>query len=222
MDVKRIESVAVPTAVAGVAAGAAGFVSARAIKDGQMTDKFVKHITTALDNADKKLIKTADSLDKINPLVTEEEIAMFNGNGEKFAAYLKNKMAKADKALQKFVTKHAEALEIQPKENQSLKDAVKEFLKDKNAQSVKELFLPEFMRNAIENADNEGFVREAFTEAYDSSAKKFRKGEVVDDTVRFFKKHAMDMKLKQAGIFAGIAGGIALISSAIASKIASK
>ncbi len=223
MDVKRIDSVAVPTAIAGVAAGATGFITARAIdKEGQMTDRFVKHIVNAMDKADNKLLKTADSLDKINALVGEEEMAAFNGDGEALLAHVKKKMAKADKALEKFVRKHAEALDIQPKEKQSLKEAVKEFLQDKNAQKVKELFLPGYMRKALETADNEKLVKEMFAESFDSATKKFKKDEALKDTVNFFKKHAMDMKLKQAGLFAGIAGSIALVSSAMASRIVSK
>ena len=62
-------------------------------------------------------------------------------------------------------------------------------------------------------------LKEEFAEVFDASTKKFKKGEAFDESAKFFKRAALNMKLKQAGVFAGIASGIALVSSAIASKI---
>ncbi len=220
MDVKRIESVAIPTAIAGAGAGAAGFLAARAFKDGQMTDKFVRYVADGLENNDKKLIKTADKLDKINPFITDEEIVKLNGDRNKVLAFADKKLKAANAALEKFAKKHAKALGIVPEEGQSLSDAVKAFLKDKDAAAVKEIFLPESQRNLLENSgDYKKALKEEFAEVFDATTKKFKKGEAFDESAKFFKRAALNMKLKQAGVFAGIASGIALVSSAIASKI---
>ncbi len=223
MEVDRISSVAVPTALAGAVAGATGFVTAKAVnKDGQITDKFVNYVADSFEKSDKKLMKEADKLDKINPFLTDEDVIKLKGDRKKVLAFAEKKMKNAEAALNKFATKHAKALGIVPEEGQTLQDAVKAFLKDKDAAAVKEAFLPESMRYAIENSDYKGAVREEFAEVFDSAKKQFKKGEAFDESAKFFKKAAMNMKLKQAGIFAGVASGIALISSAIASKIASK
>ena len=165
MDVKRIESVAIPTAIAGAGAGAAGFLAARAFKDGQMTDKFVRYVADGLENNDKKLIKTADKLDKINPFITDEEIIKLNGDRNKVLAFADKKLKAANAALEKFAKKHAKALGIVPEEGQSLSDAVKAFLKDKDAAAVKEIFLPESQRNLLENSgDYKKALKEEFAE----------------------------------------------------------
>jgi len=222
MDVKRIESVAVPTAIASLAAGAAGYMATKPIKNGEMTDEFVKYIEDGFKSSDRKLFKKADSLDKLNPLLTEEELRSFNGDANRCAEYFKAKCAKVDKALEKFARKNAEALGIKPAEGQSLTDAVKAYLTGKNAAAVKEDFLPSSMRKIFENTDYAGSVREEFAEVYDSAAKQFKNSETAKESAQWFKRLARNMKLKQAGVFAGLAGGVALVSSAIASKIASK
>ncbi len=217
MDVNRIESIAIPTALAGVAAGGAGFVSAKAIKNGEMTEKFTNYIADSFEKNDKKLMKTADKLDKINPFITDEDVIKLNGDREKVLAFADKKLKSAHAALEKFANKHAKALGIVPEEGQTMKDAVKAFLKDKDAAAVKEIFLPESTRRILENADYKKAIKDEFAEAFDSTKKQFKKGS--EESAKFFKRAALNMKLKQAGVFAGLASGVALVSSAIASKI---
>lgn len=65
MDVKRVESVAVPTAIATVGAGAAGYFLPRAItKNGEATFPLLANTALDMEAKDAKLMKEADTLDR--------------------------------------------------------------------------------------------------------------------------------------------------------------
>ena len=220
MDVKRVEGVAIPTAIAAVAAGTAGYVIPKAVtKNGEMSDMFVKYVAGGLNASDIKLMKEADSLDKINPFITDEEVLKLKGDRNRVLDYAARKLKKANAALEKFATKHADALGIKPKEGQKLSDAVKAYLVGKDAAAVKEDFLPSSTRRILESQTYIDEVQDAFGEVYDSAAKKFKSGEGIDETVKFFKKAARNMKLTVGGAWALAGGGIALASTIIADRI---
>ncbi len=222
-DSKRFESIAVPTALATVAGGAVGYALPKMVdKQGKISDTFVTYVAGGLNNNDISLMKKADSLDKINPFVTDEDVVKLKGERKKVLAFAKKKMERANAALEKFVAKNAEVLGVKPSEGQTLKDAVRSYLQGKNAADVKEAFLPQSMRNLMEQSDYVEAVRDEFSQVFDSSAKKFKKGEAFEESAKFFKKAAKNMKLMAAGWLALLTGGVALISSAIASKIANK
>ncbi len=220
MDVKRVEGVAVPTAVAAVAAGAAGYVIPRTVtKNGEMSDIFVRYVASTMNANDIKLMNEADKLDKINPFITEEEVIKLKGDRNRVLDYAAKKMKKANAALEKFARKHADALGIKPAKGQSLKDAVKAYLVGKDAAAVKEDFLPSSVRNVLAKTTYVEEVQDAFADIYDKAAKKFKSGEGIDETVNFFKKAGRNMKLTVAGSWALVAGSIALASTIVADQI---
>ena len=141
---------------------------------------------------------------------------------EKVLKLIKTKPQKANEALEKFVMKHAEDLGVHPAKGESLKDAAREYIKGKTIQEIKEAFLPSSIRKALEKTDYEKLMKECFEEVYDSTAKKFKSGEGVDDMVKMFKRCAQDMKLTVGGTWAAAAGGVALVSTIIADRIAKR
>lgn len=226
VDSSRFNSVAVPTVLAGVTTGAAGFLTARTVKYNKMTDKFANYMADGFEKRDRKMYNAALSLDKINPFITDEDVAKIvakKGGREELIAFAQKKMKNARKAMEKFASKHAGALGIQPAKGQSKKEAVRAFLADKDAQALKEAFLPSAMRRAMMYNDNyKAMLEDEFAEVFDKSKRAFKDGEQFKESVAFFKRAALNFKVKQAGLFAGIGAGIALASSAIATKIANK
>lgn len=226
MDVQRIESIAIPTALATVGAGVAGYMLPSTVtKNGQMSDEFVRFTANTMELKDLNKIIAADSLDKINGLVTDEEIEALKGQKnfrEKVLKLIQNKSKKADKALEKFVMKNSEELGVQPAKGQSLREAAKEYIKGKSIAEIKEAFLPSAMRRTIETTDYKQLMQDCFADVYDSAAKKFKSGEGVDDMVKMFKRSAQDMKLSVGGAWAVAAGSVALLSTVIADRIAKR
>ena len=75
MDIKKVESVAVPTALSAVAAGGAGYILPKTINNGKLADEFVKYAETTMRYKDMARIDDAVKLSMVNPVVSEEEVA---------------------------------------------------------------------------------------------------------------------------------------------------
>ena len=227
MDVKRVESIAVPTALAAVGGGLAGYMIPRMTKNGEITDEFVKFAADTMQAKDEKLIKKANSLDKITFVPSQKEIEKLNGRKNKRKKTLKlyEKASKrGNRQLETFVMKNAEVFGIKPAKGQSLRDAAKEFIKDKKVGQIKELFLSANHKEIIKNTDYIKLIKEYFEEVFDKEAKSFKK-DAEKDAVKMFKRAATDMKLKSAAKLGAITGFIALISStsaAIANRISNR
>lgn len=156
--------------------------------------------------------------------MSDEEIkALGNKNfREKFLKLLETKTQKRNKAIEKFVIQNSSELGIEPQKGQTLKEAAREFIKGKSIEEIKEAFLPSVMRRAMETTDYKQLYKDTFADAYDSTAKKFKKGEEFDEIARMFKKCGRQMKMTIGGTWAAVAGAIALTSSIIATQIANK
>lgn len=225
MDVQRIETFAVPTALATAIGGTAGYLIPRTVTStGEMSDEFVKFTADTMKFKDLSKLIAADSLDKISFTLTDEELASIGDKNpdKKLIKLMQSKSEKANKALEKFVIKNAEDLNIHPAKGESLKEAAKEYIKGKSVAEIKEAFLPSAMRNAIEYTDYRQLMKDCFADVYDAAAKKYKTGEGFDDMAKMFKRAARDMKLTVSGAWAAAAGVIALGSSLIADKIAKK
>lgn len=226
MDVKRVESIAVPTALAAAGAGVAGYTLPKTItKSGELSDEFVKFLSIMNRVNDYRTILEADKLDKVpDVLPTEEEIKALGKDNlvDKFKKLMDTKANKRNKALENFVIRNSEALDVHPAKGQSLRDAAKEYVKGKSVEEIKEAFLPSSIRRALENTDYEKLFRETFDEVYDKTAKKFKSGEGIDETAKMFKNMGKKMKFSVGGVWALAAGSIALLSSVIATKITNK
>ena len=227
MDVKRVESIAVPTALAAVGGGVAGYMIPKMTKNGEMTDEFVRYTADSLKANDEKAAKKAESLDKIKFLPSEEDIKKLDGKknrANKILELHKKISKKGNKQLEDFVMKNAKAFDIKPAKGQSLREAAKEFIKGKTIEEIKEAFLPKLMRESVKNTDYKQLMKESFEEVFDSKTKAFKK-DADKDTVRMFKRAATDMKLIAAAKWGAIIGAVALISSIsanIANKISNK
>lgn len=223
MDVKRIESIAVPTALATVGAGLAGYMMPNITKDGKISDEFLKFTADTMQLKDKIKVANADALDKISAEITDEEVAKLGKKNfrKNFLKLVEKKTNAANKALEKFVIRHADELGVKPKKGKSMKDAAREYIKGKTIEDIKEAYLPASMRKGLENTNYRQLITELFDETYDTAAKKFKSGKN-EQMSKMFKRAATDMRLSVGGAWALAAGAVALTSSAIASKIANK
>ena len=142
MDVKRIESVAVPTALAAVGAGLAGYmVPSVTTKNGQISDEFLKYAADTMEIKDRTRIATADKLDKISAEITDEEVAKLGKKNNKnfrknFIKLVEKKTRMANKELEKFVVKHADDLGVKPEKGQSIKEAARDYIKGKTIEDI--------------------------------------------------------------------------------------
>ncbi|MBR6099302.1 hypothetical protein IKP85_06100 [bacterium] len=224
MDVKRVESVAVPTVLATVGAGLAGYMMPSITKNGEISDEFLKYTADSMRSKDNLRIAEADALDKISVEITEEEVAkLSNKNFRKDFIKLVDKKTKiARKTLESFVVKHAEELGVKPKKGQSMKDAARAYIKGKTIEDIKEAYMPSSFRHVIENTDYEQLIKDCFDEAFDKTTKKFKTGEEIAEISKMLKRAATDMRLTVGGVWGIAAGAVALTSAAIANKISKK
>ncbi len=237
MDVKRVENSlinsALPTAAVAAGAGIVGYMTPKMVdKSGNLDPYFHAYNAGNLLQSDVVQLSDAVYLDSINPYITEEEINALNHDHDKVFKFAEKKMKNANKALENFVAEHAEELDIKPKDGQRLKDAVKEFLKDKDAQAVKDIMFPNHKPlvngyKPIEHvlADNMHnpkkyleSVRETFNEVFDASTKKFKEG-ADKETVEFFKKSLRNLKMQNAKTYALVGGGFAFAGALIANLL---
>lgn len=172
------------------------------------------------DLADKFILQSESPRVK---LFSDDELRMSKDEAkslktfvEKYLELSTKKQEKSNKELEKFVTWHTEELNIKPKDGERLKDAVKEFLKDKDAKAVRELLVPKTLENGICKNMEDGryleIVRETFDDVFDASTKKFKEG-ADKETVEFFKKSLKNFKMSSAKWYALIGGGFAFIGA---------
>ena len=155
-------------------------------------------------------------------------------NGEKATIELTGKAAEVankyiedaykanNKKLYKFVKKNFDMFDIEILEKESKKDAIKRYLASHDVNAVKADFDAAIRRSDIEKMNVKKFIRTTFNDVYDKEAKGFKKGDEYKEIVSGFKRAARSLKLKQAGLFAGIASGIALVSSVITDQLANR
>ena len=237
MDVNKVENSliysALPTTAVAAGAGIVGYMTPKMVdKSGNLDPFFHAYNASNLLKSDIVQLSDAVYLDSINPYITEEEIKALNHDHDKVFKFAEKKMKNANKALEDFVAEHAEELDIKPKDGQRLKDAVKEFLKDKNVQAVKDIMFPnrkplvkgykpiedvleENIRNPKKYLET---VRETFKEVFDSSTKKFKEG-ADKETVEFFKKSLRNLKMQNAKTYAYVGGGFAFIGALVANLL---
>ena len=237
MDVKRVENSlinsALPTAAVAAGAGLVGYMTPKMVdKSGNLNPYFHAYNAGNLLQSDVVQLSDAAYLDSLNPYITEEEIKALNHDHDKVLKYAEKKMNNANKALENFVTEHAEELDINPKDGQRLKDAVKEFLKDKDVQAVKDIMFPaqkplidgykpieEFLADNVRNPKKYlDTIRETFDEVFDASTKKFKEG-ADKETVEFFKKSLRNLKVQNAKIYAYVGGGFAFAGALVANLL---
>ena len=224
MDIKKVESVAVPTALSAVAAGGAGYILPKTINNGKLADEFVKYAETTMRYKDMARIDDAVKLSMVNPVVSEEEVAALGTKNfrKNFLKLVEKKSKKANKAVEKFVRKYAEDLGIKPAEKQTMKEAVKEYINGKTIDEICEAVSPRAYANSVIQTDYKKLLKDYFNDNYDINAKKFKADEAGKEAEKFFKRAAKDMKVHSALIFVGAAGLIALVSSSIANRISNK
>ena len=221
MDVKRIENIAVPTALTAVGGGVAGYIIPKMAKNGTITDEFVKYASETMSTKDSQYVNNADKLDEIKFLPSQEEIAKLDShkNRSKKILDLYQKTAeKGNKKLENFVMKNAKIFDIQPAKDKTLREAAKEFINGKTIEEIKEIYLPATIREGIESTDYTKLIKETFEEVYDKTTRKF-KSDADSEMVNMFKKSAKDMKIAAATKWAAIAGSIALVGSIVLDKI---
>ena len=254
MDVQRVESVAVPTVLAGAVGGATGYFTKKAFdKEGKITADLRKDMVDSFTRTKENLIKEADSLDALvaedltdikgiitrglekddailarayaeakTPQEMVEVLKHAEAKGidtNKYIEQATKENAKKSNKLFKFVKRNFKLLGVNQAEGQSKKEAIAEYLGTRNAMDVKKDFNTAIEREKLEGYNASKYIRNLFNKVYDKETKGFKKDEALKEIVDSFKSAGRRMKLKQAGKFAGIASGIALVSSVIASKI---
>jgi len=223
MDVKRVDSIAVPTALAAVGGGVVGYMIPKMTKNGEITDEFVRYSADAHKIRSEKFIQKANSLDKIKFVPSKEEVEKLYGKKNRRQRTLdlfKETSKKGNRQLENFVMKNAEAFDIKPAKGQSLRDAAKEFIKGKTIEEIKEAFFPKAQADTIKNTNYKQLIKEYFEVVYDKDANSFKKNASID-AIKMFKRDARNMKLKSAAKWGAITGAIALISS-ISATIANR
>ncbi len=156
MDVKRVESIAVPTALAAVGGAVTGYIIPKMTRNGEMADEFVIYSAESMKAKDDLLLNRADSLDKItfNPSKKEVEKLVGKKNSrDKIMELYKKASERGNKQLEKFVMRNAEQLGIEKEKGQSLREAAKEYIKGKTIDEIKEAYLSSSRRDIIENTD---------------------------------------------------------------------
>ena len=254
MDVQRVESVAVPTVLAGVVGGATGYLTKKAFdKEGRISADLRKDMVDSFARTKESFIKEADSLDalatedltdikgiitrgleKDNAIIAQayanantpeemvEALKLAEKNGidtNKYIEQATKENAKKSNKLFKFVKRNFKLLGVDRAKGQSKNDAIVEYLSTRDAKDVKADFNNAIEREKLENIKPGRYISNLFNKVYDRSTKGFKTDEASKEIVDGFKSAGRRMKLKQAGKFAGIASGIALVSSVIASKI---
>lgn len=153
----------------------------------------------------------------------EKAVIELTGKGEKAAnKYIADASKANNKKLYKFVKKNFDMLDIEILDKESKKDAIKRYLANRDVNAVKADFDAAIRRSDIEKMNVKKFIRTTFNDVYDKEAKGFKNGDEYKEIVSGFKRAARNLKLKQAGLFAGIASGIALVSSVITDQLANR
>ena len=187
MAVNRIENnnsqgKFVRTSIAGgfIAGGTAGYLKS-VIKNGEPSDSFIKEISYTLKNEDNKhIIKTGEILDALDNLPDEEltpaELAQASSAGINSAETASKKAAFAKEEITDFITMHSDEIGIIPQENQTLEEAVENFIGSKNVKEIKDAVEKE-MSDQITNRptmDYDELAKDYFNKVYDKTAKKYK------------------------------------------------
>lgn len=132
MDVQRVESVAVPTVLAGVVGGATGYLTKKAFdKEGKMTADLRKDMVDSFTKTKESFIKEADSLDALATEDLTDIKGIITRGLEKDNAIIARAYAEAKTPKEmNEVLKHAEANGINV--NKYIKQATKENAKKSN------------------------------------------------------------------------------------------
>lgn len=222
MDVKRVENSlinsALPTAAVAAGAGIVGYMTPKMVdKSGNLDPYFHAYNAGNLLQSDVVQLSDAVYLRSI-----KKEIEELNREPDKLSEEFKTKQQNVNKKLENFVTERAEELKIKPKDGQRLKDAVEEFLKDKDVETIKKMILSNSEKKNIKRRmrGNKyiGMVKNTFDEVFDASTKKFREG-ADKETVEFFKKSLRNFKTTSAKTYALVGGGFAFAGALIANLL---
>ncbi len=222
----------VRTSIAGgfVAGGLAGYFKP-IIKNGEASDSFVKEISASLKNEDNKfIIRSGELLEFMDFLPNEEltakELAEASAKGINPSEAQLKKAAFAKNEIVDFLTIHSEEIGILPEENQTLEDAVNEFIGNKNIKEIK-ASVEKKLSDTINNRpqlDYEEYAKDYFGNVYDKTAKKFKTAteEVTQEQINFIKKAAKNTKIKTGVIYGAITAATAGILTAIFSSAKKK
>ena len=238
MAVNRIENNSsqgkfVRTSIAGgfIAGGAAGYLKSVINKNGEPTDSFIKEISYSIKNEDNKhIIKTGEILDALDNLPDEElhpaELAQASSAGINPAETASKKAAYAKEEIIDFITMHSEEIGIIPQENQTLEEAVENFIGSKNVKEIKDAVEKEMSDQIINRPtmDYDELAKDYFNNVYDKTAKKYKSvsDELPKEQIEFIKKAARNTKLKTGAIYgivtAAAAGVLTFISTSLTKK----
>ena len=222
MDVNKVENSliysALPTTAVAAGAGIVGYMTPKMVdKSGNLDPFFHAYNASNLLKSDIVQLSDAAYLRSI-----KKEIAELNREPDKLSEAFKAKQQNVNNKLENFVTERAEELKIKPKDGQRLKDAVEEFLKDKDVATIEKMILSKSEKKNIKRRmrGNKyiGMVKNTFNEVFDASTKKFKEG-ADKETVEFFKKSLRNLKMQNAKTYAYVGGGFAFIGALVANLL---
>ena len=236
MAVNRIENnnsqgKFVRTSIAGgfIAGGAAGYLKS-VINNGEPSDSFIKEISYTLKNEDNKhIIKTGEILDALDNLPDEEltpaELAQASSAGINPAETASKKAAFAKEEIIDFITMHSDEIGIIPQENQTLEEAVENFIGSKNIKEIKDAVEKE-MSDQITNRPTMDYelAKDYFNNVYDKTAKKYKSvsDESPKEQIEFIKKAARNTKLKTGALYGIVTAAAAGVLTFIATSLTKK
>lgn len=121
---------------------------------------------------------------------------------------------------------HSDEIGIIPQENQTLEEAVENFIGSKNVKEIKDAVEKEMSDQIINRPtmDYDELAKDYFNNVYDKTAKKYKSvsDELPKEQIEFIKKAARNTKLKTGAIYgivtAAAAGVLTFISTSLTKK----